>query len=354
MRRFTPPTPAAATALVLCACLCPAAARAAQRPSGRGEALLRPSPQVLLDPKPYYAPDLFTLKSPPKPGDWMAEHPEPPQSFGEYVAARPWRPTQGRHTIYLAPLGPMAALDNRRLAILKDMLAAYYMMPVAMGKPITLDGVTKRDREQYGVKTVQYLTEDILYARLRPALPDDAYCLLAVTMADLYPEPSWNYVFGMASLKDRVGVYSLVRFFPAFWGRAESRAEEQRGIQASLRTLVHETGHMFTVHHCQKYQCVMNGSNHLGESSAQPIHLCPDCLMKLRWNIGFDIIPRYEGLRSFYAAHGMDADAAWVEKRLRQCRGEAVDAAATPPAVPAPASPGATGERPPAPKPPTP
>jgi archaemetzincin len=128
-----------------------------------------------------------------------------------------------------------------------------------------------------------------------------------------------------------VGVYSLVRFYPAFWGQAESDEGDRRGLQRSLATLVHETGHMFGVAHCQKHECVMNGSNSLGESDRRPIHLCPECLRKFRWNIGFDIIPRYEGLKAFYEKHGMAAQASWIESRLRECR-----AAGATPAKPAP------------------
>ena len=33
-----------------------------------------------------------------------------------------------------------------------------------------------------------------------PLLPKDAYCLLVVTMYDIYPKPEWNFVFGLADL----------------------------------------------------------------------------------------------------------------------------------------------------------
>jgi archaemetzincin len=179
----------------------------------------------------------------------------------------------------------------------------------------------------------QYLTGDILTKVLPPLVPRDGLCLLGVTMEDLYPDPTWNYVFGMATLDERVGVYSLVRFYPAFWGRKETADSEQLGLRRSLQTLVHETGHMFGVAHCQKYQCVMDGCNSLAESDRRPIHLCPDCLKKFRWNIGFDVPKRYEALGKFYAAHGMAAEAEWIGKRLKEC-----SAASTRPSPP-PAAP---------------
>ncbi|MBK9768977.1 MAG: hypothetical protein IPP63_19310 [Chloracidobacterium sp.] len=39
----------------------------------------------------------------------------------------------------------------------------------------------------------------------------DASALIAFTVDDLYPNETMNYVFGQASLEDRVGVWSLAR-----------------------------------------------------------------------------------------------------------------------------------------------
>jgi predicted Zn-dependent protease len=56
---------------------------------------------------------------------------------------------------------------------------------------------------------VQILTRDVL-RWLQGYLPEDAFCLLGITMEDLYPNPSWNFVFGEAALRERVGVASRV------------------------------------------------------------------------------------------------------------------------------------------------
>ena len=311
-----------------------AASCAAEGPS----APFRPQPPVLQDPPAWYSPTNYTPMGKPQPGEWMAAHPEPAQSFQEYVAMRPNIPTHGRHTIYISALGPMPARDRERLATLREYLELYYTLPVRGGADLGLEGVTSRDRQMFGRTVRQFMTGDILGKVLPPALPRDAYCLQAVTLEDLYPDPSWNYVFGQASLGDRVGVYSLVRFYPAFWGTAGGEEGDRRGLQRSLATLVHETGHMFGVAHCQRYECVMNGSNSLGESDRRPIHLCPECLRKFRWNAGFEIVPRYERLKAFYEKHGMTAQAAWVELRLRECR-------AAGGATPAKLAPGAKADR---------
>ena len=282
--------------------------------------LYRPQARVSADPAGYYSPALFTPMPRPGPGDWMAAHPEPAQSFEAYTAGSPVRPTAARHTIVIAPLGAMTAEDRARLAVLREFMEVYYTLPVQIGERISLAGVKSRERTMGDLKFRQYLTTDLLRGPVLAALPKDALCLQAVTMEDLYPEEAWNYVFGQAQLSSRVGVYSLVRLYPAFWNEKDTPEARQKGLVRSLKVLVHETGHMFGVWHCQAFQCNMNGSNSLAESDREPLHMCPECLKKFRWNIGFDVVLRYEALERFYKAHGMADEARWVEARLKECR----------------------------------
>ncbi len=304
---------------------------------GRGENLYRPQVDVRRDPPAYYSDTLYTKMSPPGPHDWRSNHPEPKQTFTGYLQGWRNRPTKKRHTIVLAPLGGLPERTRKDLAILRAYMAAYYTLPVRTGRPAPLRGVNSRERSQAGMEWTQYLTGDILRKVLRPRVRRDTFCLLGVTMEDLYPEESWNYVFGQASLSSRVGVYSLVRFYPAFWGEEETPEARRLGLRRGLRTLVHETGHMFGVKHCKTYDCVMNGSNHLAESDSHPMHLCPECLKKFRWNIGFDVVARYEALKAFYTKHGFEEDAAWVARRIAECGGPAgSDADSEPPESPLP------------------
>jgi len=62
----------------------------------------------------------------------------------------------------------------------------------------------------------------------------------------------------------------------------------------------------------------MNGGNSLQEMDLSPLHLCPICLQKLQWNLGFDIRKRYKKLRDFYEKQGMNDEAMWIQKRLNR------------------------------------
>ena len=136
-------------------------------------------------------------------------------------------------------------------------------------------------------------------------------------MEDLYPDPLWNFVFGQASLYERVGVFSFIRYDPAFYGEKKGKTYRDMLLRRSCKVLIHETAHMFRMEHCIYYRCVLNGSNHLGESDARPLMFCPVCLRKLQLSIGFGILYRYQKLQDFFRNAGFTDEERWVEKRIR-------------------------------------
>jgi archaemetzincin len=251
----------------------------------------------------------------PRPGDWLAEHKEPGQTYAEFASGGFNRPDRLRSKIYLQPLGDFSTAKGPSLEILREFTRLYFSMEVAVLPPIPLkDGFSPRINQLSGKRQICSL--DILKF-LRTRLPPDAFCILGVTMEDLYPEPSWNFVFGQASLTERTGVYSFARYDPAFYGEQRDAGYQKVLLKRSLKVIAHETGHMFGLYHCIYYQCVMNGSNHLKESDSRPLHLCPVCLRKLQLSVGFDLVKRYEGLGRFYGKHGYDGEAEWVAMRYR-------------------------------------
>lgn len=257
----------------------------------------------------------------PKPGpsDWLANHPEPGQTYDQFVAGHFNRPDANRRKIYLQPIGPFPAGRSPALTQLADCAAAFFQLPVERLSVLdpAAGELTTRTNQMTGNR--QVLATDVL-DWLKRELPDDAYCLLGVTMLDLYPEPSWNFVFGMASIRERVGVFSFARYHPGFATPAAERVlgppQARLMLRRSCKVLTHETGHMFGLLHCVHYECGMNGSNHLAESDARQIHLCPVCLRKLQQAVGFDVVGRYTDLEAFYRKAGLVEEADWVRARL--------------------------------------
>jgi archaemetzincin len=253
----------------------------------------------------------------PKPGDldWLANHEEHGQTFAQFVQAQPHRPDARRKKLYLQPLGSFPEGEGVSLAELRRFTSAFFMIDVALLPPLDPSRSPITTRRNPQTHNLQMLTGDILNLLYR-RLPEDAFALLGITMTDLYPAPDWNYVFGQASLRARVGVYSFARYDPKFYGQAAGPASRQLLLRRSCKILAHEASHMFGIEHCVWFRCTLNGCNHLEEFDAAPLHLCPVDLRKLQWSVGFDVLERYRRLRDFYAQAGLNDEAAWVEQRL--------------------------------------
>jgi archaemetzincin len=268
--------------------------------------------RLALDPDGDFDPIPF-----PKPGDWLAEHPEPGQTFSQFVRSRPNRLDSLRIKLYLQPMGAFPEGRSPSLELLKTFAAAYFVMDAEVLPPLDLAGLAFRSRRNPYSGNRQILTVDILNF-LRKRIARDAFCMLAITMEDLYPHPSWNFVFGQASLRHRVGVFSFARYDPAFYGERREKDYLRVLVRRSCKVLAHEMAHMFSLNHCIFFRCAMNGSNHLQESDSRPLHICPICLRKLQYSIGFDVVGRYERLLHFYQGSGFQDEAGWVQTRIKK------------------------------------
>ena len=258
-----------------------------------------------------FDPKGFDVLGKPGPSDWLANHREAGQTFPQYMRGQPNVPNQKRNKIYLQPLGEFdATKPGQSIDQIKDFANRYFQMEVIVLPPTEVDEKAIKSRTG-GEGQTQLLSTDVLQW-CKGQLPDDAYCILAITMVDLYPQESWNYVFGQASLRERVGVYSFSRY---------KAADPALVLRRCCRVMGHETGHMFGIKHCVHFKCLMNGSNHLEEADSQPLHLCPVCLRKLQAAIGFDITKRYEQLRDFSKAADLNNESTWLANRLKTIQG---------------------------------
>ena len=248
----------------------------------------------------------------PRPGDadWLSAHFEIGQTFEQYTRSHPNRPDSRHQLIYLQPLGDFSADASPDLERLTEFAEGFFQLPVKRLTAEPLEGLPIQSRPHAGGR--QILSTDVL-DWLKPRVPQDAYCLLAVTMTDLYPDPNWNFVFGQASLMDRVGVYSFARYRSGL--TSAGNADQRQMLLRSAKVLAHETGHMFGIKHCIHFSCLMNGSNSLSETDRGPIHLCPACLRKLHSAKPFDVLSRYRQLERISAEVGWDKEAEWYGKR---------------------------------------
>lgn len=261
-------------------------------------ATLRPLHQTLPDPKP---------------GDWLAEHDERGQSFRQYLAARPVTPTGRRAVIYVQPIGKFTREQREIVRLAAKYLSIFMNRSVKIFQALPLSVIpndARRRHPDWGVPQIK--TTYILDQVLKPRLPDDAAAYIAFTASDLWPQQGWNFVFGQASLRDRVGVWSIYRNGDP----ARSQAAYLTCLRRTLRTASHETGHMFSLLHCTAYQCNLCGSNSRAESDRHPLYLCPECQAKICWATGTVPKTRFRRLAAFCKQHGLDEEHDYYQQAI--------------------------------------
>ncbi len=254
-----------------------------------------------------FAVDDFASLPEPGPSDWLSSHPERGQTYGQFLNSSPLKPgAQGRKFIYLQPLGNFPK-EAPQMAVLQEFLAAYfYPMEVKLAKTLPVDESKIGNRVASFSGEKQWNATDLLNG-LQRRVPRDAYVVMAVTMTDLYPSDEWNFVFGIARIKKRVGVFSFARYDVA--------DQPQLALERAFKVISHETGHAFGIKHCIHFHCLMNGSNGLGETDRAPLHLCPACLRKIHWGLGFDPAERYRKIAGVLKAQKMNEQAEWFAAR---------------------------------------
>lgn len=265
---------------------------------------------------------LFPRLPPPGPSDWLAEHEEPGQSLAEFRESPRRQVTASRRTIRLQPLDDLRGLGVDP-ALLAQHLEAYYGLPVQTQAPQRPPDLLTRTNPRSQAR--QVLTRDVL-RWLEGEITSDLVCVLALTVDDLYPEPSWNFVFGQASLRFGVGVFSFARMDPSFPGPrpdpvARPPEERQLVLRRCLKVVTHEVGHLLGLEHCIERLCLLNGSNHVGELDRAPLQLCPGCLRKVVHATRLDVESRYRALGAWYDRHGLAAEAEWIRSLLRRAAG---------------------------------
>jgi archaemetzincin len=252
------------------------------------------------------------LYKPHDPGIWEAAYPEEGQTFRQYLASRPYVPDGRRRVLYLRPFGAFTPAQLRLAELTADYLERSFGLPVRLEPPLPLRRVPSRARRFNPMTGTEQIKADYVMDLLRDDRPADAFAQIGLTAMDLYPSKRMNFVFGEAVPFSRVGVWSLSRFGPL----DKSQEERSYALVRTLKTASHEMGHLFSLEHCTKYRCVMNGSGSLEELDGHPLDTCPECMAKICWATGYDPRRRFERLADFFARQGMSsANAFFVRRR---------------------------------------
>ena len=253
----------------------------------------------------------FKLMGIPGQHDWLWTYKEPGQTFEEYIASSPTLPANERKVIYVQPVGRFNKQQSRIIKTTSEYMQAFFGLSVKMleVRP-RLPKLREPDQRTIDYPPHRQLRSGhFLEKVLPPLLPNDAAALIAFTDEDLYPDASMYFVFGQASLENRVGVWSLFRL--------DDGADFDAFLKRTMKIAVHETGHMFSMRHCTKYECVMSGTNHLAETDRRPIDACPECMAKIAWMTKQTSLARYKRLAQFADRNGLKNHLIDFEKKAR-------------------------------------
>lgn len=299
----------------------------------------------------------FVPKIPAKTMDWLAdgqpgELERSGQSFEQFSKLKRRLPKEQQREILLCNLD--CDSDNsdeacqKIMEIFRQFVEIYFGMPCYVTRPLSSK---ERGQLKGRIDVLPQLQtgpiHKILGRRLRST--KTAFCIMGVTLVDLYPSKDWNFAFGEAAPMKGTGVFSVARITGA-WQEAwnaqlleeNSTTKEESwslswkeflqdplAVRRALQTLVHESCHLFHLEHCVYYQCVMNGAKHLAEGDASPMHLCPVCLHKLysavaKTRTPLDVMRRYQGLaeilrRTTHDAAQLEEDGVWYCQAVDRC-----------------------------------
>jgi archaemetzincin len=252
------------------------------------------------------------LYKPHEPGIWEAAYSEEGQTFRQYLASRPYLPDGRRRVLYLQPFGAFTPTQSRIAELTADYLERSFGLPVRLAPPLPLGRVPAWARRFNPTTETEQIKADYVMGLLRDDRPADAFAQIGLVTMDLYPDKEMNFVFGEAVPFSRAGVWSLSRLGPL----DKSQEERSYALVRTLKTASHEMGHLFSLEHCTKYRCVMNGSGSLEELDGHPLDTCPECMAKICWATGYDPRRRFERLADFFARQGMSsAHALFIRRR---------------------------------------
>ena len=352
----------------------------------------------------------------PLPGhidDWLAQYREALQNTPELLARGCVRPTAVARAIYVQPL----LLDDDRApsAIDHEWLFARllaYLSAFFDGTPVKLLPTVHLKRAS-GARTVSVLGTSVSYRDHCPGddkpqpqgqlnagellraisskklrgtakpgarqhfggvLPSDGFCVLGVTLTDIYCGDDDVFTGGLASPSHRAGLLSFHRYLwmdargqptsgaaaitskitsksaAAATGRSSKATSSSSGagskgavgavrvprgfvLARACKTAAHEVLHMYGIGHCLHRSCLMNGAGHMLEDFAAPPNCCPVDLSKLVAALGpsCQLVPRYRAMLTFCEAedaNGFGAQAGWLRRAIAKLEGSSDGGAA--------------------------
>lgn len=237
----------------------------------------------------------------PVEGEWLYSHKEKGQSYEQFTNSKHIVPTSESNIIYIRSIGKFNSLQNKQIELLREYLEIYFQLKTKTLETVSNDVIPESAQRIGYENNQQFLAGYILDNVLKKDKPLNRIALMGLTEVDLYPKPEWNFVFGLASYRDRVGVSSIYRLQDG-----KLTADNfNLCLSRLLKISSHEIGHMFGLRHCIDADCVMNGTNSMSETDKNSIRLCSVCQKKLNSGIKYDNKKRLKELEAYFKRNNL-------------------------------------------------
>lgn len=271
--------------------------------------------QAVMQPSEAFKLREFTASEPP----WDAFRAT--QSYEDFRRKAPFRPNSTNDQIDVIVVGDMDRLREQLLVerVLGHLEAFLGFRVVLREDPLALGAWAKPRKSSDGQDQVG---AHLVLAQLRNIANPLSVCTVGITVNDLYPPSTYEFVTGIADQSYRVAVYSLARYYSTTPMRKDpTRIGELRNALSIclVKALCREVCRLCAMGECRLLQCLMNpfppGSPEAITGS--PLNLCCICLRKLQWLSQTDLLDRYANLQAVLSGWFAD-ETVWICMRMVQ------------------------------------
>ena len=140
-------------------------------------------------------------------------------SYGFHKISHPMKTR--RNVIILQPLSysspdyPVAVIEPQVMAHVHNFCQAFFHgVEIILAEPLDLLTAKRlTHRVHHETNREQILVGSIMRLLRTQKYPTKAFCVIGVTIVDLYPSAEWNFTLGQANFADSVAVCSFGRYF---------------------------------------------------------------------------------------------------------------------------------------------